>query len=88
MVRCRDATAINFANEFWGEVFARFHAVTIKRQVVCTIDCLACQDEFFVITKKIMSIFLTSLFICLALFGLGDFALSVFGSCILPQALA
>jgi predicted metal-binding protein len=30
------------------EVFAHFHAVTVKVTVVCEIDCLACQGEFFV----------------------------------------
>jgi hypothetical protein len=30
------------------EVFTHFHAVATKVTVVCRIDCLACQDEFFV----------------------------------------
>jgi hypothetical protein len=30
-VRCRDATASSFVAKFRGEVFARFHAVTLNR---------------------------------------------------------
>jgi hypothetical protein len=47
MVRCHDATTSSFVAKVQGEVFAYFHAVTVKRNVVCGIDCLACQDEFF-----------------------------------------
>jgi hypothetical protein len=31
MVCCRDATAISFVTKVWGEVFAHFHAVAVKR---------------------------------------------------------
>jgi hypothetical protein len=48
MVCCHDATASSFVAKVWGEVFAHFHSVAIKVTVVCGIDCLACQDEFFV----------------------------------------
>jgi hypothetical protein len=45
---CHDATAISFVARVRGEVFAYFHAVTEKVTVVCRIDSLACQDDFFV----------------------------------------
>jgi hypothetical protein len=48
MMRCRDATASSFVAKVRGEVFAHFHEVAVKVTVVCGIDCLACQDEFFV----------------------------------------
>jgi hypothetical protein len=47
-VHCRDATVIFFATEVQGEVFAHSHVVALKVTGVCEIDCLACQDEFFV----------------------------------------
>jgi hypothetical protein len=50
MVRCHVATATSFVAEVRGEAFARFHAVAVNRQVVCGINCLACQGEFFVNT--------------------------------------
>jgi hypothetical protein len=31
LVRCRDATVISFVAKFRGEIFAHFHAVTVKR---------------------------------------------------------
>jgi hypothetical protein len=40
--------AVLFVTKVWGEVFAHFHAITIKVIVVCRIDCLACRGEFFV----------------------------------------
>jgi hypothetical protein len=46
-VRCRDATASSFVAKIPSEVFAHFHAVAVKVTVVCGIDCLACQDEFY-----------------------------------------
>jgi hypothetical protein len=62
-----------------GKVFAHFHAVAIKRQVVCRTDCLACQDEFFVdnslMLKKVMSMLSSLLLTCLAIFGLYEFQL-------------
>jgi hypothetical protein len=48
MMHCCDATASSYVAKVQGEVFARFHAVTIKATVVCEIDCLAYQDKFFV----------------------------------------
>jgi hypothetical protein len=48
MVHCRDAIANSFVTKVWGEVFAHFHAVSINVTVVCGIDSLSCQDEFFV----------------------------------------
>jgi hypothetical protein len=39
-----DATASYFVSIVQSEVFAHFHSLT----VMCVIDCLACQDEFFV----------------------------------------
>jgi hypothetical protein len=46
-VRCRGATACSFVAEVRGEVFAHLHAVAVKVAVMCGIDWLACQDEFF-----------------------------------------
>jgi hypothetical protein len=48
MVCCRDATASSFVSKVQGEFFAHFHAVTVKVTVVCGINCLICQGEFFV----------------------------------------
>jgi hypothetical protein len=48
MLRCRDATASSFVAKVRGEVFAHFHAVAVNVTVVCVIDSLAFQDEFFV----------------------------------------
>jgi hypothetical protein len=54
-------------------------------------NCLACQDEFFVNSPLILTMFLTLLFTCLAFFGLGEFGLAiqppVYDSCFLPQTL-
>jgi hypothetical protein len=47
-VRCYYATASSFVAKVRGEVFVHFHAVAVKVTVMCRIDCLACQDEFFV----------------------------------------
>jgi hypothetical protein len=47
-MHCCDATASSYVAKVRGEVFARFHAPTKKVTVVCKIDCLACQDKFFV----------------------------------------
>jgi hypothetical protein len=38
-------------------------------------------------SKKVMNMLLTLLFICVAFFGLGQFGLSVYGSCFLPRTL-
>jgi hypothetical protein len=53
---------------------------------------VACQDEFFVnnsldVKKKMMNMLLTLLFTCLALFGLGEFELSMYGSNFLLRTL-
>jgi hypothetical protein len=48
MVRCCDATAGSSVTKVQDEVFAQFHTVSVKRHMICRIDCLACQDEFFV----------------------------------------
>jgi hypothetical protein len=61
MVRC-DATASYFVAKVSGEVFAHFHSVALNVAVVCDIDCLICQYEFFVMTKRIRSLFFTLLF--------------------------
>jgi hypothetical protein len=47
-VGCLDATTSSFVAKVSGEVFSNFHAVTAKRKSSTQIDCLACQDEFFV----------------------------------------
>jgi hypothetical protein len=38
-------------------------------------------------SKEIMNMLLALLFICLTIFGLGEFGLSVHGSCFLRQTL-
>jgi L-lysine 2,3-aminomutase len=45
---CSDATASSFVAKVWGEVSAYLHTVAIKVTVVCGIDCLVCQNKFFV----------------------------------------
>jgi hypothetical protein len=47
-VHCPDATASSFVTKVLVEVTLHFHAVAVKVTIVCGIDCLACQDEFFV----------------------------------------
>jgi hypothetical protein len=46
-VRCRDATASSFVAEVLAEVFAHLHAVAVEVPVMCGMDCLVCQYEFF-----------------------------------------
>jgi hypothetical protein len=46
-VPCHDAAASYFVAKVQREVFAHFHAVTIKVTVVCGIGCLAYQDKIF-----------------------------------------
>jgi hypothetical protein len=91
LVNCHDATASSLANKVWGKVFARFYTVDVNVRVVCRIDCLACQDEFFVnnplYVKKKMSMLLTLLFTCLVIFDLNEFGLSVYDSCFIPPTL-
>jgi hypothetical protein len=41
---CCDVTARSLVTKVWVKFFTHFHAVT----AVCGIDCLVCQDEFFV----------------------------------------
>jgi hypothetical protein len=90
-VHCHNARARSFAAKVRGEVFAYFHAVAVKCLNIIGIDCLASQDEFFVenllISKKMMSMFLTFLLTCLAFFDIGEFGLSVYGSCFLNRML-
>jgi hypothetical protein len=69
------------------KLFAHFHAVAVKVTVECGIGCLACQDEFFLMPKEMMSMLLTLLFTSLASFGLGEFGLPVYGSSFLPRTL-
>jgi hypothetical protein len=80
MVCCRDSTASSFVAKVWGEFFAHFYSVAIKVTVVCGIDCLACQDEFFVnnpldVEESDEHALNFALFTCLAFFGLGDVGL-------------
>jgi hypothetical protein len=74
ILRCRDATASSFVTKVQSEVFARFHAVAVKNITVsCESDCLACQNEFFVMSKEMMSMLFILLYTCLSFFGLGEF---------------
>jgi hypothetical protein len=66
MVRCHGATASSLVAKVWGEVFAHFHTV------VCRIDCLSYQNEFFVMMTMMMIMLLTLLFTCLAIIGLSE----------------
>jgi hypothetical protein len=74
MVRCRDAMANSSVTKFRGEVFTHYYAAIT---VVCGIDCLACQDEFFmgnpIDIKENDEHDLDFLFACLAFFGLCEF---------------
>jgi hypothetical protein len=48
-VRCRDARASSCCCQTSGLSLAHFRAVAVNHHsTVCRIDCLACQDEFFV----------------------------------------
>jgi hypothetical protein len=47
-LRCRDTTSGPFIAKIRGEVLAHFQAVAVKVTVIRGIDCLACQDKFFV----------------------------------------
>jgi hypothetical protein len=62
MLRCHDATVSSFITKVWGEVFTNFDAVTLKITVVFVIDCLACQDKFYV-NNPFNVTCLTSLFV-------------------------
>jgi hypothetical protein len=90
-MRCRDATITSLVAEFRGEDFANFHAFALYAIVVCRIDCLACQDEFFV--KNLLDVkdnYDHTLEFALQLsrfFGLDEFGLYVYGSCFLPRML-
>jgi hypothetical protein len=90
-VGCHDATASSFVTKVRSEVFANFNTVTVHVTVVCRIDCLACQDEFSVNNpfgvKKNYEHALDLFFTCLPFFSLGEFGLSLYGSCFLSQAL-
>jgi hypothetical protein len=54
VVLCRDATVSSFVAKVCAEVFSCFHAVTMKRPCSMEIDCLACQDKFFVNNRLAM----------------------------------
>jgi hypothetical protein len=60
--------------------------------VVCGIDCLVFQNEFFVNNpldeKKMMSMPLTLLFTRLDLFALWEFGISMYGSTFFPERLS
>jgi hypothetical protein len=75
MVCCCDATAIPFVAKVWGEAFACFYTGTVKITVVCGIDCLACQDKFFIDVIENDENLLTLLFTCPTFFGLDEFEL-------------
>jgi hypothetical protein len=91
-VRC-DETSSSCVTKVRDEVPAHVHAFDIKVTEVCGIDCLACQDEFFVnnsfgVKENNEHALETLLFIYLAFFGLGEIEPSVYGSCFLPRTLA
>jgi hypothetical protein len=79
-VNCHDANVCSYVAEVWDKVFAHFHAVTVKFTVECGTDCSAHQDKFFVknpldVKDDDESMLLTSLFTCLAFFGLRKYGL-------------
>jgi hypothetical protein len=45
-VHCCDTTASSFDAKVQGNIFAHFHAVTVKRH--STVDCMASQEKVFV----------------------------------------
>jgi hypothetical protein len=86
-VRFRDATTSYFVAKFGAQSSHILAQSPQNVTVVCGIDCLACQDEFFMnnpFNAQMMSMLLTLLFTSLAFFGFGEFGLSVYGSCFLP----
>jgi hypothetical protein len=64
MVCCCDVTASSFVAKILGEVFTHFHAGAVKVTVVCEIDCLTCQDKFFMSSHINVT--------CIASFGLDE----------------
>jgi hypothetical protein len=71
-VRCCDETDCSFVVKVHDEVFAHFKQLQYNVTVVCGIDCLACQDKFFLMSKKMTSMLLALLFTGLSEFGLSS----------------
>jgi len=72
MGRCHGEAARSDLTKVWGDVFTHFHAVGTNS--LCTIPLTS---------KKVMIMFLTLLFTCLAFFGLGDMGLFHWEDCCL-----
>jgi hypothetical protein len=74
-----------------GKAFAHFHCrrKTSRQYAELTVWPARMNSLRTILfkSKKIMSMLLISVFICLALFGLGEFGLTVYGSCFLPRTL-
>jgi hypothetical protein len=91
-VHYRDSPASSFVAKVLGEVFARVHACTVKRYnsmrnwLFCLLGWLL-WEYWPWCGRKIMSMLLALLFIRLALFGLGEFGLSVYRLCFLPRTV-
>jgi hypothetical protein len=75
--------------KFWTKFLHTFTQSPQNDTVVCRIDCLACQDEFFMNTPfDVKEHYVDAISIALhpfAFFGLGDFGLSMYGSRFLPR---
>jgi hypothetical protein len=83
MVHCHYATGSAFVTKVRGEVFAHFHAVTVKCQVLCEIRLFGLPGR--ILCEPLMSkTMISMLFTCLAFFGHSEFGLSVYGSCCVP----
>jgi hypothetical protein len=59
-VCCHDAIASSSVSKVRSELFAYFHTFAINVTVACGIDCLSCQDEFFVINLHDVKRMMTS----------------------------
>jgi hypothetical protein len=81
-----------FCYQVWVEVFSHLHAVAVKHHSSMWNWLFGLPGwiplwTMPLIWKKMMSNHLTLLYTCLIFFGLGDFGLSVYGSCFLPRTL-
>jgi hypothetical protein len=84
-VRCLDATANYFVSKVQGEVIAQFHAVAVK--LYGSMQNCVWSTRTNSLSEKIMSMLLALLFTCLNFIGLGEFELSVYGSCFCLRSL-
>jgi hypothetical protein len=87
MVHCDDATAGSFVIKAWVKSSNIFTQLPQNATIVCGIDCLACQDEFFEnnlldVKENYEHAVVLALHIS-HFFGLSEFWTYVYGSCFL-----